>query len=155
MIGRVTRHMLPHLPGVPHLHVNRPLKGVLTLHFNLQVSTRQAKIKQSDKSKPRIKSNHNIYNHYTHYNYNKVKLIPRNFPSCMIKMHLYVQITLPDIFYFFHSWKEGRGGRTLKGKEKYVKGKATKRCKKDAFHHCKQKHSQLMLRWPFKSFKLF
>ena len=25
MIGRVTRHMLPHLSGVPHLHVNRPL----------------------------------------------------------------------------------------------------------------------------------
>ena len=30
MIGGVTRHMLPHLPGVPHLHVNRPLiyKGI-------------------------------------------------------------------------------------------------------------------------------
>ena len=26
MLGGVTRHMLPHLPGVPHLHVNRPLK---------------------------------------------------------------------------------------------------------------------------------
>ena len=25
MIGRVTRHMLPHLSGVPQLHVNRPL----------------------------------------------------------------------------------------------------------------------------------
>ena len=25
MIGGVTRHMLPHLPGVPHLHVNRLL----------------------------------------------------------------------------------------------------------------------------------
>ena len=25
MIGGVNRHMLPHLPGVPHLHVNRPL----------------------------------------------------------------------------------------------------------------------------------
>ena len=24
MLGGVTRHMLPHLPGVPHLHVNRP-----------------------------------------------------------------------------------------------------------------------------------
>ena len=23
MIGGVTWHMLPHLPGVPHLHVNR------------------------------------------------------------------------------------------------------------------------------------
>ena len=30
---------------------------------------------------------------------------------------LYVQISLPDIFYFFHSWKEGKQGRTLKGKE--------------------------------------
>ena len=29
MIGGVTRRGLPHLPGVPHLHVNRPL---LTLH---------------------------------------------------------------------------------------------------------------------------
>ena len=26
MIGGVTRRMLPHLSGVPHLHVNRPLK---------------------------------------------------------------------------------------------------------------------------------
>ena len=25
MIGGVTCHMLPHLSGVPHLHVNRPL----------------------------------------------------------------------------------------------------------------------------------
>ena len=25
MIGGVTRHILPHLPGVPHLHVNRHL----------------------------------------------------------------------------------------------------------------------------------
>ena len=26
MIGGVTRRILPHLPGVPHLHVNRPQK---------------------------------------------------------------------------------------------------------------------------------
>ena len=26
MIGGVTRHMLIHLPGVPHLHVNRSLE---------------------------------------------------------------------------------------------------------------------------------
>ena len=26
MINGVTRHMLPHLSGVPHLHVNRPLE---------------------------------------------------------------------------------------------------------------------------------
>ena len=25
MLGGVTRHILPHLSGVPHLHVNRPL----------------------------------------------------------------------------------------------------------------------------------
>ena len=25
MLGGVTRHMLPHLPEVPHLHENRPL----------------------------------------------------------------------------------------------------------------------------------
>ena len=25
MIGGVTHHMLPHLSGVPHLHVNMPL----------------------------------------------------------------------------------------------------------------------------------
>ena len=30
MIGGVTHHMLPHLPGVPHLHVNRPLEGKTT-----------------------------------------------------------------------------------------------------------------------------
>ena len=28
MIGGVTRRMLPHLSGVPHLHVNRPLTKV-------------------------------------------------------------------------------------------------------------------------------
>ena len=28
MIGGVTHHMLPHLSGVPHLHVNRPQAGV-------------------------------------------------------------------------------------------------------------------------------
>ena len=30
MIGGVTRHLLPNLPGVPHLHVNRPLDPVYT-----------------------------------------------------------------------------------------------------------------------------
>ena len=25
MLAGVTRHILPHLSGVPHLHVNRPL----------------------------------------------------------------------------------------------------------------------------------
>ena len=29
MLGGVTRHMLPHLPGVPRLHVNRPLVWLL------------------------------------------------------------------------------------------------------------------------------
>ena len=29
MIGGVTRQMLPHLSGVPHLHVNRPLERKL------------------------------------------------------------------------------------------------------------------------------
>ena len=33
MLGGVTRHMLSHLPGVPHLHVNRPLKKVFA-NFN-------------------------------------------------------------------------------------------------------------------------
>ena len=27
MLGGVSYHMLPHLPKVPHLHVNRPLVG--------------------------------------------------------------------------------------------------------------------------------
>ena len=27
MIGGVTRHMLPHLSGIPYLHVNRPLEA--------------------------------------------------------------------------------------------------------------------------------
>ena len=30
MLGGVTCHMLPYLPGVPHLHVNRPLKNNLS-----------------------------------------------------------------------------------------------------------------------------
>ena len=33
MLGEVTCHMLPHLPGVPHLHVNRPLVRTATLAF--------------------------------------------------------------------------------------------------------------------------
>ena len=33
MLGGMTRHMLPHLPGVPHLHVNRPLKKMFA-NFN-------------------------------------------------------------------------------------------------------------------------
>ena len=39
MIGGVTRRMLPHLSGVPHLHVNRPLmllsERKLGNHFDL------------------------------------------------------------------------------------------------------------------------
>ena len=31
MIGGVTRHVLPHLSGVPHLHVNRPQGYIYTL----------------------------------------------------------------------------------------------------------------------------
>ena len=30
MLGGVTRHMLPHLPGVPHLHVQRLLENTAT-----------------------------------------------------------------------------------------------------------------------------
>ena len=29
MTGGVTCHMLPHLPGVPHLRVNRPRSAIL------------------------------------------------------------------------------------------------------------------------------
>ena len=29
MIGGVTHRILPHLPGVPHLHVNRPLNSLV------------------------------------------------------------------------------------------------------------------------------
>ena len=37
MIGGVTRRMLPHLSGVPHLHVNRPLvvqSGIVVVQNN-------------------------------------------------------------------------------------------------------------------------
>ena len=45
MIGGVTRHMLPHLSGVPHLHVNRPTvcsssgskKRLCTVYFEAQL----------------------------------------------------------------------------------------------------------------------
>ena len=33
MIGEVTRRMLPYLPGVPHLHVNRPSKAPACLSW--------------------------------------------------------------------------------------------------------------------------
>ena len=29
MIGEVTRRMLPHISGVPHLHVDRPKVGLM------------------------------------------------------------------------------------------------------------------------------
>jgi len=35
MIGGVTRRMLPHLSGVPHLHVNRPLSTCYVVSFSL------------------------------------------------------------------------------------------------------------------------
>ena len=35
MLGGVTRHMLPHLPGVPYVHVNRPcVMGILLFSGN-------------------------------------------------------------------------------------------------------------------------
>ena len=33
MTGGVTRHMLPHLFGIPHLHVNRPLVSRMSPNF--------------------------------------------------------------------------------------------------------------------------
>ena len=37
MIGGVTRHMLPHLSGVPYLYVNRPLRsGLEGINNNMQ-----------------------------------------------------------------------------------------------------------------------
>ena len=30
MMGGMTPHMLPHLPGVPHLHINRPKIYILS-----------------------------------------------------------------------------------------------------------------------------
>ena len=38
MIGGVTRCMLPHLSGVPHLHVNRPLRTVWWRMFYTKVT---------------------------------------------------------------------------------------------------------------------
>ena len=43
------------------------------------------------------------------------------------------------ISYSFKNLERRRQGRTLKGKEQYVKGKATKICRKDAFRHCKHR----------------
>ena len=43
MIGGMTRHMLPHLPRVPHLHVNRPSK-ILKLSLNLSLPHLRAQI---------------------------------------------------------------------------------------------------------------
>ena len=39
-LGGVTRHMLPHLPGVPHLHVNRPLNLIKSSFSTLLNITR-------------------------------------------------------------------------------------------------------------------
>ena len=35
MVGGVTQRMLPHLSGVPHLHVNRPLGGLVGNHVTM------------------------------------------------------------------------------------------------------------------------
>ena len=35
MVGGVTRHMLPHLSGIPHLHVNRPLDWTTSRRFRV------------------------------------------------------------------------------------------------------------------------
>ena len=36
MLGGVTHHMLPHLPRVPHLHINRPLVRTGVVYGHLQ-----------------------------------------------------------------------------------------------------------------------
>ena len=41
MIGEVTRQMLPHLSGVPHLHLNRPLI-LLWLHGGSEINLKDA-----------------------------------------------------------------------------------------------------------------
>ena len=38
MLGGVKRHMLPHLPGVPHPHVNRPLVIYIIKHHGCVLS---------------------------------------------------------------------------------------------------------------------
>ena len=43
MIGGMTRHMLPHLPRVLHLHVNRPSK-IFKLSLNLSLPHLRAQI---------------------------------------------------------------------------------------------------------------
>ena len=42
------------------------------------------------------------------------------------QMRLYVQITLRDIFYFFHSWKEKNKEEHLKEKNNKERGKLQK-----------------------------
>ena len=46
MIGGLTRHMLPNLPGVPHLHINRPLRWCYTRQFATTIfsATQRCKI---------------------------------------------------------------------------------------------------------------
>lgn len=66
-------------------------------------------------------------------------------------MRLYVQNTLPDIFFCFHIHKEGRRGKILKGKVQYVKGKLRKDAEKRHFIFARKDNSQLMLQWPFLS----
>ena len=43
MIGGMTRHMLPYLPRVPHLHVNKPSK-IFKLSLNLSLPHLRAQI---------------------------------------------------------------------------------------------------------------
>ena len=51
MIGGVTRHMLPHLSGVPHLHVNRPLELVSILRWVVLINNDLLNQKQFGETK--------------------------------------------------------------------------------------------------------
>ena len=48
MIGEVTRRMLPHLSGVPHLHVNRPLVQTIFIHELWRITKEWIKIAQTN-----------------------------------------------------------------------------------------------------------
>ena len=51
MIGGVTRHMLLHLSGVPHLHVNRPLELVSILRWVVLINNDLLNQKQFGETK--------------------------------------------------------------------------------------------------------
>ena len=83
MIGGVIRHILPHLPGVPHLHVNRPLFTCICTHSLWQKKKQTNKQSKKNKNKTNKKKQRVKFSWDLHWE-NKTYKIKR-----LIKLPIY------------------------------------------------------------------